>query len=179
MGGLFLAEFGYPLGACLLSGIAQGEAQFLEICPSEERSYKYFIWEAVETWKPLRGVSHCVKLQPSRAWAGLPGCSECHGAGSPRPVPCTPWVATHVPHFSVTFANVRFKECGHTLRADWALPWERAHVWQLQPWAHVHEWFMQLQSVWPLLLSLHSEQCGSAGWGPRRPRGSLMFISHV
>ena len=39
MGGLFLAEFGYPLGACLLSGIAQGEAQFLEICPSEERSY--------------------------------------------------------------------------------------------------------------------------------------------
>lgn len=56
MGGLFLAEFGYPLGASLLSGIAQGEAQFLEICPSEEGSYKYFIWEAVETWKPLRSV---------------------------------------------------------------------------------------------------------------------------
>ena len=56
MGGLFLAEFGYPLGACLLSGIAQGEAQFLESCPSEGRSSKSIVWEAVENWKPLRGV---------------------------------------------------------------------------------------------------------------------------
>lgn len=37
MGGLFLAEFGYPLGACLLSGIARGEAQFLKISPSEKK----------------------------------------------------------------------------------------------------------------------------------------------
>lgn len=31
-------------GSLSLSGIAQGEAQFLEICPSEEGSYKYFLF---------------------------------------------------------------------------------------------------------------------------------------